>query len=171
MNKDIKKLTLAEINKQSKVLDIQREFTVAIGEQEYKMSHDVSFRTTKKHQLLDDVIHFFSEGAENTEILELATPYTALLVLKHFTTLEVSNNISEALSLLNVLVDLGVLDKIVNELPEKEVKELYQLLTETVDNLRVGLEEAEEEALLKELTSETIEESVDVEVAEETKGE
>jgi len=142
----VKKLTVAELKKQNKVLDLQREFSVAIAEQEYKLTHDVTFRKTKQSRLLEDVIAFFTEGASRPEILELATVYSTLLILKHFTSLEVSDNIGEALDLLDVLVDLEILDKIVNELPEDEVTKIYELLTKTVNNMNANIEEAERES-------------------------
>lgn len=147
MTKDIKKLTTAELKKQSKVLDATQEFTVTIGETEYKLTHDVSFRRTKQHALLDDMIVFFNEGGNRIELYELATPYTALLILKHFTSLEVSDDIDEAIDLMQVLVDLEVLDQLINALPEEEVVKVYELITATVDNLKTNLDEYEAEAL------------------------
>lgn len=143
---NIKKLSTAELLKQNKALDEKRDFTIEIGETTYKLQHDVIFRKSKQNKLLDDVIKFFQAGAENTELLEMSTPYTALLVIKHFTTLEVSDDISEALSLLDVLVDLEILDKIVDELPEEETTKVFELLTKTVNNMTESLEEAEAEA-------------------------
>lgn len=144
MAKDtIKKLSSAELLKQNKALDEKRDFTVVIGDTEYKLQHDVIFRKSKQNKLLDDVIKFFSAGAENVEMLDMATPYTALLVIKHFTTLEVSDEISEALTLLEVLVDLEVLDKIMEELPEEETTKVFELLTKTVNSMADSLDDAE----------------------------
>lgn len=152
MAKDIKKLTGAELKKKAKALNTQREFTVVIDGQEYKLSHDVTFRKTKQSKVLEDLIAFFSYGAENVEVLELATPYTALLTLKHFTTLEVSDDIKEAVDLLEVLIDLEILDVIVNELPEEETTKLFELLTKSVGEMTKTLEDngITEEALLVE---------------------
>lgn len=155
MASEIKKLTVAELKKQVKALDGQREFTVTIGEQEYKLSHDTTFRISKQNKLLDDLIKFFSLGAEDVELLDMSTPYTALLVIKHFTTLEVSDDVSEALALLEALVDLESLDKIVNELPEKEVTKIFELLAKTVTNMTEKLEETEAEvSILREINAE-----------------
>lgn len=143
---NIKNLTSAELKKQDKVLDEQREFTVVVGESKYKLSHDVIFRQSKKNRLLDDMVKFFQEATKNIEILELATPYTALLVFKYFTSLEVSDNVEEALALLETLVDLGLLNQIVAELPEDQLTEVYELITKTVTAMSENLEEAEAEA-------------------------
>ena len=144
MAKDFKKLTGAELKKQAKTLDAQREFTVEIGGQKYLLSHDVTFRKTKQSKVLEDLMDFFMKGAENLDLLEMATPYTALLVLKHFTTLEVSDDLSEAFALLEVLIDLEVLDVILNELPEKEVTELFELISVTTNRMNENISKQEE---------------------------
>lgn len=145
-NKDIKKLSPAELKKQVKKLDEVQEFLVVIGDTDYKVTHDVVFRKTKQHKVLDDMVKFFNEGGKNIELLDMATPYTALLIIKHFTSIEVSDDIDEALALLEVLIDLEALDKILNALPEEEVQKIYELLTMTVENFRASLEDAEKEA-------------------------
>lgn len=145
---DIKKLTLAEIAKQSRELDKQEEFVVAINGVNYKLTHDSIFRKTKQHALLDDLIAFFNASSMRDELYEMATPYTALLILKHFTSLEVSEDIDEALALLQVLIDLEALDKLLNNLPEEEVVKVYELIAVTVDNLQSNIEDSEKEAFV-----------------------
>jgi hypothetical protein len=142
----LKNLTLAELDKQNKALDEQRDFTVVIGGTKYKLAHDVIFRNSKKAKVLDDMVKFFQEASKNIDILELATPYTALLVMKHFTTLDVSDDILEAISLLETLVDLNVLNNIIAELPEDQMEEVFELITKTVTNMADSLEEVEAEA-------------------------
>jgi spermidine/putrescine-binding protein len=143
--KDIKNLTSTELKKQNKVLDEQRAFNVTVGDTVYKLSHDIKFRQSKKNALLDDMVAFFQEATKNIEILELSTPYVTLLVLKHFTSLEVSENVDEALELLNVLVDLGLLNQIVVELPEDQLAEVFEMVTKAVTAMSDNLADAQEE--------------------------
>lgn len=142
----MKNLTTAVLKKENKALDNTREFTVEVNGTEYKVTHDIKFRKTKQASLLDDIVSFFAEGVKNVKILELATPYTALLILKYFTSIDVPDNIDEALATLNVLVDLEIMDKIINELPEDEITDIYKLLDKTVKNMNETIEEAEKEA-------------------------
>lgn len=145
-SKNVKKLTLADLKKESKKLDAQQEMTVHIGGTEYTISYDTIFRKTKQRAVLQDTLTFFQEiGEKNMEQLEMASAYTALLIVKHFTSLDVPDDISEALSLLEVLVDIDVLGEIVNELPEDEVTKIYKLLTNTVNTLKENIEMAEKE--------------------------
>ncbi|PGO60720.1 hypothetical protein [Priestia megaterium] len=154
MTKEIKEvqntknvLTFEGLKEEVKVLDEVQEFTVKINESDYILTHDVVFRKTKQQKLLEDMLRFFSEVTEdNVEVLDYATPYTALLIIKHFTSLDVPDEIDEALALLEVLVDLDALAKIVNALPEDEVVKVYELLNTALDGIRENMEEAEKEA-------------------------
>lgn len=144
--KNIKKLTVAELKKESKKLDVQGEMTINIGGTDYTISYDKIFRKTKQRDVLQDTLHFFQEiGEKNMGQLEMASAYTALLIVKHFTSLDVSDDIQEALDLLQVLTDIDVLGEIVNELPEAEVIKIYELLTNTVNTLKENIEMAEKE--------------------------
>lgn len=145
-NKDIKQLSPAVLKEQVLKLEEKQTFVVTIGEEDFEMTHDVFFRKTKMHKVLDDMVEFFNEGGKKIEILDLATPYTALLILKHFTSLEIPEDIDESLTFLEVLIDLEALDKILNALPEDEVSKVYKLLTQTIEAFKEGLDEADKEA-------------------------
>lgn len=146
-NNTIKSLTPTELKKQAKVLlDEKREFSVTVGETEYKLTHDVVFRKSKQSKFLEDVVSFFSEGANHPEILDLATAYSTLLIIKHFTSLDIPDDISEALNMLEVLVDLEILNPIVEELPTDQVTEIYELLSKTVKNMDENIQELQREA-------------------------
>lgn len=145
--KEVKKLTTELLKKQDSKLNEVQEFSITIGEDDFLMTHDVKFRKSKQHKVLDDLVLFFNEGAkQNIAFLDMATPYTGLLIIKHFTSLDVSDDIEEALALLNVLVDIGALANILSALPEDEVVKVYELLTVTMTRFRENLEQAEIEA-------------------------
>lgn len=145
--KDLKKLTPAELKKQVKKLDAVEEFVVTIDGEDYKLTHDTVFRITKQQKVLEDMMKYFSEiNEDNMEMLDYASSYTVLLIIKHFTSLDVPDEIEDAMALLEVLVDLGVLANIVNTLPEEEVVKVYNLLNETLENMDESLKQIEEEA-------------------------
>ncbi len=143
MAKDLKKLTKTELKKQAKNLDAQREFTVEIGDEEYKMTHDIVFRKTKIATLIDELMDFLAKGVERVELLDLTTPYTALLTIKHFTSIEVPDDIDEALDFLEVLVDLDILNVIIDELPEDQAQLLFDTITQRVAEMTKNLQELE----------------------------
>lgn len=169
-NKDIKKLTPMELKKQVKKLSEQTEMTIKVAGEDYKVLYDVHFKKTKQYAVLDDLIKFFQAGGENTEILDFATPYTALLVVKHFTSLEVPDEVEEAIILLEALIDLEILDKVILGLPEEEVGKVYELITETVQRLNSNIDEAEAEArrVAEQIQNEEIKEMIEENGKEET---
>lgn len=142
----IKNLTLAELKKQDKALDDTFEFQVDINGQKYKLTCDKIFRNSKKAKVLNDMVSFFGECARQPKLLDISTPFVTLMVFKHFTTLEVSDELTEAMDLLQVLLDLDVFDKILSELPEKETEDVFKLLTNSLNTMRENLEGAEAEA-------------------------
>lgn len=144
----IKKLTPAELKKQNKKLDGQYEVNIVLDGDVYKINIDEHFRKTKIFKLMDDLVEFFNQANKvgDASMLELATPYSTLLIIKHFTDIEISDNIDEALTMLDVMIDLECLDKIVNAMPENEVEKVYEMLANMMRNMERNLEEAEKEA-------------------------
>lgn len=146
-----KKLTLAELKKESKKLDEQKEVVININGTDYTIKYDLVFRKTKQRAVLEDVLYFFKEiGEQNIEQIEMASAYTSLLIIKHFTDLDVPDEIDEALLVLEEMVDMGLVGSLMNELPEDEVLKIFDLLTQTVNNVRENLEMNEKEAKLLE---------------------
>lgn len=145
MAKDSKKLnknlSITELKKQSKKLDERTDFDVIVGDDIFNVAIDNKFRKTKQHRLLDDLIEFFNEGNNKVELLDLATPYTTLLFIKHFTSVDVSDDIDEAMELLNVLIDLDLLSQILNLMPEQEVIQVYEILSSTADRMKDNIQE------------------------------
>ncbi|AYP68256.1 hypothetical protein PQE75_gp223 [Bacillus phage vB_BcoS-136] len=159
-NTKVKDLNLSNLKKEVKKLDAQREVTIFIEEEAYKFKVDEKFRRTKQHKVLDDLIKFFNEGVIESHLMDLATPYISLLLIKHFTSVEVSDEVSEAIEMLNVLTDLEILEPILNELPEEEVEKIHELLVKTLENLKNNIDfaEGEELVLLDEVENEVVKE-------------
>lgn len=157
-NKNVKNLTLTEMKKQAKKLGKQTEHEVLVGENIYKFKVDDVFRKTKQYKLLDDLVEFFSVVNVRAELLELVTPYTTLLLIKHFTSIEVSDDIDEAIDTLDVLIDLELLNKILVLMPEQQVIEVYEVLSATLErmneNVRESLEESDKKEEVLEVESE-----------------
>ena len=144
--KDFKNLTLTELKKKDKDLNKQGEFFVDIDGDTFKLTHDLKFRNSKKQKLLEDTLEFFQSITEETEeMLAYSAHYIALLMLKHFSSLDVSDDVNEAFALLRVLIDLEVLDAMLGGLPEDEVLQVNEMITETLDNVKKNMEETEAE--------------------------
>lgn len=148
ITKKVKKLTPAELKKQGKKLEGQFEVNLFIDDEVYVVKIDEHFKKTKIFKLLDDMVEFYNEASKRADssMLELVTPYSSLLLIKYFTDIEISDDINEALATLDLLIDLELLDKILNAMPEKEVEKVYKVLTDMLKNVERNLEEAEKEA-------------------------
>jgi predicted HAD superfamily phosphohydrolase len=143
----IKNLNPTEIKKQVKELKKQGEFFITIAGEEYRVKHDEVFLNSKIHKVLDDLVELFNEGRNRNELMEVATPYTTLLIIKHFTSIEVPDDIDGALEMMEALIDLEVVDKIINALPEGEVVKMYEKIAKVMENVKGTLEDGELEAI------------------------
>lgn len=155
----VKNLTIAELKKLNKKLDTKQEVTLFINipdenenntdeksEVAYKFTYDTHFRKSVEHKVLDDMIELFNVMGTNEDAVEMATPYTALLIIKHFTNIHVPDDIDEAMETLKILIDLNILNKIINSLPEDQIVKIYDSITKAIQNTTENLEENKEEA-------------------------
>lgn len=145
----IKSITLAEMKKQEKLLKETKEALITGAKDTvWKVQIDTYFLPTKRNQVLDDLIKFFDASNKNAELTSIATPYTSLLLVKHFTNIDIPDDIEEALDYLYLLMNLRVLTPILNEMPEDEVVDLYNSLTDTLNqisnNMMKSIGEADE---------------------------
>lgn len=139
----IKNLNPTAIKREHKKLKEQGEFFITVNGEEYRVTHDEKFLNSKIHMVLDDLILLFNEGRHRNELMEVATPYTTLLIIKHFTSIEVSDDIDEALETMTALIDLELVDKIINALPEAEVVRMYEKISTVMTNVKSTLEDGE----------------------------
>lgn len=135
-------LTMAELQKQHKVLDMQGKIKVNIGEAEYNITYDKVFRKTKQQAVVEDMLEFFMSASEDENRLKMSQIYPLLLIIKHFTSLDVPEDIASALILLEILIDLEVITTIMNELPEDQVTNLFEVLTKSVEVLNDTVNES-----------------------------
>ena len=170
-----KNLTITELKKQNKVLDAQTEYTIVVKIQKgldeetgeplfdlvpYKIKIDNVFRKTKQHKLLEDLMLFINESNKRLEILDVATPYITLLLIKHFTNLDIPDDIDEAIEVMNILIDLDIFSEIVNLMPENEVIKMYETLNASIERMNLNIEEMlkESEKVLEKIENKEIKE-------------
>jgi hypothetical protein len=149
-NSNIKGLSLKEIQKSNKKLDAQKTVYVQMEGKEFKIEVDEFFRKSKQASLLDDIVKFMTT-VEDKGSLDLSMAYTKLLMIKHFTSLDVPDDIPVAIKMLRMLIDLDLLDQVVNEMPEEEVTKMTELITENIHGLADQYEEISKQVKSKEL--------------------
>lgn len=144
--KKVKQLTLAELNKKHKELEKQTTHTIQIGEDDFTIKIDNHFTKTKQGELLNDLTEFLNEGNNRFELLDFVFPYTTLLFIKHFTSLNVSDDIDESIKFLSVLTDLDILGEILSLMPEQEVLNTYSMLEVAINTITENFIEAEKQS-------------------------
>lgn len=145
MAKQGQNLNLTNIKKEVKKLAVQKEESVFINGNEYKFKIDEKFLKSKQYKLIDDLVEFLNEVNIKPDYSDLITPYTTLLIIKHFTSIEVSNDIDEAIDTLQSLIDLEIISEIVELMPEDEVVKIYELLSETIARMKENMETTSKE--------------------------
>lgn len=139
-------LNAKALKKEVLQLDLQGTAPIKIGDTVYEISYDKVFRKTKQRNMLQDMIDFFKDmGTVEERDADFATAYTTLLLIKHFTSLDVPDDIKEALDMLEVLIDLEVFGQILEVLPEEEVVKAFDLLSDSVKSMTERYNEITEE--------------------------
>lgn len=145
------KLTMANLTKDNKLLDMKGADTVtSVNGTVFEFTYDLKFRKTKQREMLRDIVKFFEEMMKEDVAIEngdadISAAYTTLMLVKHFTDLEIPDNVSDALATMEVMLDLGVLGPIVNALPDEEVQTIYDLLQDSLENLNKNLDQIDKE--------------------------
>lgn len=142
--KTVKKLTFNEMIQLDKALDEQIEKKIKIKGQEYTFKIDKKFRKTKRFDVLNDLIKFMDECNRRIELYDMISPYTSLLIIKHFTDIDVPDGIDDALLMLKTMIDYEIFDKILNMMPEDEVIKMYEELSAVISRAKENIELAEE---------------------------
>lgn len=139
-------LNAKALQKEVSQLDLQGTAPITIGDTVYEISYDKVFRKTKQRNMLQDMIDFFKDmGTVEERDADFATAYTTLLLIKHFTSLDVPDDIKGALDMLEVLIDLEVFGQILEVLPEEEVVKAFDLLSDSVKSMTERYNEITEE--------------------------
>lgn len=166
-----KNLSLTEIKKLNRglVTNIETSVSVEIDGEEipYRFTYESIFRKSKRIKVMDDIIAFYQSFEKNPEIVHMATPYVSLLVLKHFTSIQVPDDIGKALEVLEALLDLNIFDKILNALPDEQVSGIYNDILEALERMNSNAEETAEEvkAISEQLDNDFIKQIIEKENA------
>lgn len=149
-----KNLTLTEMKKLNRKIDQKEEVTIFIevdnedGETEslpYTFTYDRRFRKSKQYKVMDDVLKLYESMDEHPELVDMATPYISLMVIKQFTSIQVPDNVTKALEILDILIDLQIFDKILNSLPEDEIIKFYEDIDKSIKKMGERLDDIDAE--------------------------
>lgn len=135
-----KTLTIANINKEGKMLDEQVTVKVVstISGEEYILKIDKHFKQSKILQLVTEIMaQIQTAKAKKININAIFVPYSLMMVLKHFSSLgkEVPTELNQQIALLNRLIDLGMIEPIFAVLPQEEMNKVFTQITKTIGEM------------------------------------
>lgn len=120
MAENKKKLTVTAVKKHNKKFRDQME--IIVGD-EYYLMVDKEFRPTKIAAVSHDLMQIAAEYRNLSDEL-VFTGLIYILILKHFSSLEVPEDPEKLLTLQEELIDSGFLQEILEKLPEEEVNKV-----------------------------------------------
>lgn len=132
-----------------KTLENKRFTTKKIIVDSYELDVDEHFRNTKIVSLLQEFMKQTNYAKENDMEIDALT-YTTILILKYFSSLEVSNKYEEQIRMLSILTDLEYqgetyLNIILSAFDENEINKLNTKMKEYAENLTKLVEEINKE--------------------------
>jgi len=148
-----KKLTSSTLSKSSTKFNEKVSIQVSDRFSDvYTVEINKYFKTTEIQKLIVDYISFKKELPSLVSNLELIKDTTYLfyaLLIKYFTNVPLSEDITELISGVETLINIEVFDKIIGALPKEEVERVNILINKMKDNLPLanqllGLDNKEE---------------------------
>jgi hypothetical protein len=132
-----KKLNMKIIENANKNQFTQKTVSVIVDGNEYDIIIDQQFKTTKIEKMVKNYLN--SENREKFNELDEGAKigYIMFLIIREFTDLEIPNNLKfeEEINLINSLIDLGVFEKIAQNIPESEIIKVNEFLQKFNENL------------------------------------
>lgn len=136
-----KSLNLTNLKKHDKQLNEQFEIEV----NGYTLKIDSVFRNTKVKQLVAELMDKYHYTQINDDTLSgIFLPYSTLLVIKYFTSLEIPDELERQLEVLEMLIDGGFLNPIVEALPTAEIEKVTEQIQDVVNLIHMRMDKFEE---------------------------
>jgi hypothetical protein len=140
-----KRLTIAEMRKEdTKKFNVRREITV----NDHPILIDNVFRESKTRQVLIELVRdmdYLKKQGVAIDGMDV-TAYTSLLIIKHFTDVEVPEKVEEKLVVMNMLIDLGYFRPLMDAMDPEQIDKINDSMNDILNNLdeRMALIKANE---------------------------
>lgn len=125
-----KKLTLSEIKKIDAKSFSGKKDVIIKG---YSLTIDEVFRPTKIQELISEFIDKQLYIVENEIQFDQWLEYTLLLMIKHFTSLQIPDSFAEQIATWQLLIDNDLFADIVNNINQEEIKKMFNLIQAATD--------------------------------------
>ena len=125
-----KKLTLSEIKKlDAKSFSGKREVII----KGYSLTIEEAFRPTKVQELISEFIDKQIYITENEIQFDRWLEYILILMIKHFTSLQVPDSFAEQIATWELLIDNDLFAEIVDAMNQDEIKKMFKLIQAATD--------------------------------------
>lgn len=139
-------LNLNVINQANEKQFTNKTVIVPVDDKDYEVKIDEIFRTTKIEKMVNNLVK--SDNLSKFKDLDdsVKLSYYMYLIIKEFSNLDIPDNllIEEEINLVSNLIDLGIFEAIINEIPESEIKKVNEYLQKFNMNLNKVLDEMNE---------------------------
>lgn len=115
---------------------------------DYVVLVDESFRESKFASLLEEALKKMNYIKENNIEIDFAS-YSLILIIKHFTDIDIPEDLDKQLQILNMLIDFGYLKTILNSFDETEMAKLNARLIEYGKNAEKLVQDLKEKESLE----------------------
>jgi len=148
---NIIKLDLQAIEKEAKVFEEVSRGFITLNGKEFEIGIKERFQEMEIQNLLQDLILFIEEATKVEEkttidLLTFTQPYITTLTVKHFTDMDMPDDIYETIAVTKNMINLGVLEKIIRLFPEDELTKLMERVTEALTSTTHAINQLADEA-------------------------
>lgn len=148
---NIIKLDLQAIEKEAKVFDVWERGFVNLNGKEFEVGIKERFQEMEIQNLLQDLILFIEEATQVEEkttidLLTFTQPYITTLAVKHFTDMDMPDDIYETIAVSKNMINLGVLEQIIRLFPQDELKKLMERVTEALTSTTHAINQLADES-------------------------
>jgi len=146
MAKRINKLDLNTIKNASSKQFTTKTVCIPVDGKDYFVEIDTTFKTTKIEKMVMNFLK--SEDVKELEVLDEGSKisYFMFMIIRNFTDLSIPEDLgfAEQLNLISNLIDLGIFEKLIENIPEDEIKKVNEYMVKFNLNLDKIIEEGKE---------------------------
>jgi hypothetical protein len=153
--KNANRLDFNTINKASEKQFVTKTITIQVDGKDYEVTIDQSFKTTKAEKLIDSLtkpekLQRLQQINECSDSIKVS--YYFYLIIREYTDLDIPNDLTfeQELVLIDGLINLGIYETILSEIPDGEIKKI----TDLIHKFSVNLQEVTKEMNVENLALE-----------------
>lgn len=121
--------------------ELNERVTVEVLGGRFTVEVDKVFRTTKIENMILDFVKFLQRVSKEVDeidedMVKRFTRINQVLILKHFTNIEVPDDDLKMVKMCEILLDLGILDEIEEIIPKSELDKLNEVIEDRLKSMK-----------------------------------